>query len=90
MIRMTSKQEKQCRVGSGTNNPCLRPATVEIGGVPFCEACAREQEAYFTIGELTEKPRQHNDEEALVEMLEWMRQIRRRRQLAGNDKPEAA
>jgi hypothetical protein len=47
LIRMTSKQEKQCRVGSGPNNPCLRPATVEIGDVPFCEACAREQESYF-------------------------------------------
>jgi hypothetical protein len=26
---------------------------VEIQGIPFCEACAREQEAYFAIGELT-------------------------------------
>jgi hypothetical protein len=24
-------------------------------GVPFCEACAREQETYFAIGELTEE-----------------------------------
>jgi hypothetical protein len=26
---------------------------VQIRGIPFCEACAREQEAYFAIGELT-------------------------------------
>jgi hypothetical protein len=28
---------------------------VEIRGTPFCEACAREQEAYFAIGELTQE-----------------------------------
>jgi hypothetical protein len=26
---------------------------VEIRGVPFCERCAREQEAYFAIGEMS-------------------------------------
>lgn len=26
---------------------------MEIYGIPFCGACAREQEAYFAIGELT-------------------------------------
>ena len=89
-MRVTNKQEKkQCRVGSGTPNPCLRPAVVEVSGVPFCEACAREQEAYFAIGELTEKPNQLKDEESLLEMLGWMRQIKRRRQLAGGHKPEA-
>jgi cold shock protein len=25
---------------------------LKIWGIPFCEACAREQEAYFAIGEL--------------------------------------
>jgi hypothetical protein len=29
---------------------------VEMWGVPFCEACAREQEAYFAIGKLTMQP----------------------------------
>jgi hypothetical protein len=29
---------------------------MEIWGVPFCEACAREQEAYFDIGKLTMRP----------------------------------
>lgn len=43
-----------CRVRSETDHPCLRPAVMEIGGIPFCESCAREQEAYFEIGELTQ------------------------------------
>jgi hypothetical protein len=43
-----------CRVRSETDHPCFRPAVVEIGGIPFCEQCAREQEAYFEIGELTQ------------------------------------
>ena len=34
---------------------------VEILGVPFCESCAREQEAYFAIGELT-RTREPDDE----------------------------
>ena len=42
-----------CQVGSRTDRPCLRQAVVEIRGVPFCERCAREQEAYFAIGELS-------------------------------------
>jgi hypothetical protein len=41
-----------CQVRSGTDRPCVRPAVVQILGVPFCEQCAREQEAYFAIGEL--------------------------------------
>jgi hypothetical protein len=41
-----------CQVRSKTDRPCLRPAVVEIWGMPFCERCAREQEAYFAIGEL--------------------------------------
>jgi hypothetical protein len=28
---------------------------VEIWGLPFCERCAREQEAYFAIGEMTQE-----------------------------------
>jgi hypothetical protein len=42
-----------CQVRSGTDDPCLGLASVEILGVPFCESCARMQEAYFAIGELT-------------------------------------
>jgi hypothetical protein len=29
---------------------------MEIWGIFFCEACAREQEAYFAIGKLTMQP----------------------------------
>jgi hypothetical protein len=43
-----------CQVRSETERPCLRLAVVTIGGIPFCEPCAREQEAYFKIGELTQ------------------------------------
>ena len=39
-----------CEVRSKTGSPCHRRADVEIGGVAFCEPCAREQEAYFAIG----------------------------------------
>lgn len=42
-----------CQVGSRTEHPCLHLAVVEIRGILFCEPCAREQEAYFAIGELT-------------------------------------
>jgi hypothetical protein len=41
-----------CQVRSRTDRPCVRPAVVKILGVPFCEQCAHEQEAYFAIGEL--------------------------------------
>ena len=44
-----------CQVRSETCRPCPRPAVVEIWGMPFCEYCAREQEAYFAIGELTQE-----------------------------------
>ena len=42
-----------CQVRSGTDDPCLEPATVLLLGVPFCEQHAREQERYFEIGDLT-------------------------------------
>jgi hypothetical protein len=50
-----------CQVRSRTADPCLGLASVEILGVPFCESCAREQEAYFAIGELT-RVREPDDE----------------------------
>jgi hypothetical protein len=52
---------EMCQVRSGTDDPCLGLAAVEILGVPFCESCAREQEAYFAIGELT-RVREPDDE----------------------------
>ncbi len=45
-----------CQVRSKTERPCPHQAVLEIWGVPFCEACAREQEAYFAIGKLTMQP----------------------------------
>ena len=69
-----------CQVRSGTDNPCRRLASVRIGGVSFCEPCARQQEAYFAVGELTEEPRSPHDDERLVGLLDRMRgSIRRRR-----------
>ena len=87
MIKTTSEQE-QCKVRSGTNIPCLRLAAVKVRGVPFCEPCAREQEAYFAIGELTEAPEGLCDE-SLVELLNRMRHTTRRRGVHA-DEPDAA
>ena len=42
-----------CQVRIYTESPCPRSAEVEILGVAFCGPCARQQEAYFAIGELT-------------------------------------
>jgi len=42
-----------CQLRSKTDHPCPRQAVVEIWGIPFCKPCAREQEAYFAIGELS-------------------------------------
>ena len=41
-----------CQVRSKTESPCPHPAVVEMRGVAFCGPCAREQEAYFAIGEI--------------------------------------
>ncbi len=86
----TMTEPAACRVRSGTDRPCHRRAAVKIRGVPFCEPCAREQEAYFAIGEITEASQQLDDEESLVGMLHRMRRIRRRRHVVGNHEPDAA
>ena len=66
-----------CQVRSKTESPCLGRAEVEIWGIPFCEACAREQEAYFAIGELTqEEGAQGFGSKPLAEALERMRRER--------------
>ena len=61
---------------SKTESPCPRRAEVEIRGIPFCEACAREQEAYFAIGELTQEEAQGFGSKPLAEALEKMRRER--------------
>jgi hypothetical protein len=64
---------------SKTESPCLNPAVVQIRGIPFCEACAREQEAYFVIGELT-RGKHSLRSKPLAEVLE---RKRRERELTG-------
>jgi hypothetical protein len=77
-------------VRSGTDNPCLRPAVVKVRGISFCEPCAREQEAYFAIGELTEAPESLR-EGPLAELLNRMRRTTRtRRRRVHTDEPDAA
>lgn len=56
MIEATT-QPRLCQVRSQTDLPCGRPAVATILGVRFCERCAREQEDYFAVGELTQVPR---------------------------------
>jgi predicted Fe-S protein YdhL (DUF1289 family) len=68
-----------CQVRIDTESPCTRSAEVEILGVAFCGACAREQEAYFAIGELTHEEARDLRSKTLAEVLE-----RRRRERAGS------
>jgi hypothetical protein len=49
---------------------------VELLGVAFCGPCAREQEAYFAIGELADEEAQDFRSEVLAEALERMRRVR--------------
>ena len=65
-----------CQVRNETGNPCPRRAEVEILGVAFCGPCAREQEAYFAIGELVDQETRDFRSEALTEALERMRRVR--------------
>jgi hypothetical protein len=66
-----------CQVRSKTESPCLRRAEVEILGVAFCGRCAREQEAYFAIGELThEEETKGGRGKLLAEALEKIRRER--------------
>jgi predicted Fe-S protein YdhL (DUF1289 family) len=66
-----------CQVRSKTESPCFRSAEVEILGVAFCGRCAREQEAYFAIGELTDEEETHVLRgTALAEALKMMRRER--------------
>jgi predicted Fe-S protein YdhL (DUF1289 family) len=62
-----------CQVRSKTESPCPRRAVVEIRGVAFCGPCARKQEAYFAIGELTQEETQNLLSKPLAEALERMR-----------------
>jgi hypothetical protein len=65
-----------CQVHIYTQSPCPRRAEVEILGVAFCGPCARQQEAYFAIGELTHEDGQDLRSKPLAEVLERKRQER--------------
>jgi len=67
----------RCQVRSRTDSPCPRRAEVEILGVAFCGPCARRQEAYFAIGELTQQEEARDLRSGpLVEALERIRRDR--------------
>jgi hypothetical protein len=68
-----------CQVGINAEDPCPRRAEVEILGVAFCGPCARQQEAYFAIGELTHEDGRDLHSKTLAEVLE-----RKRRERAGS------
>ena len=65
-----------CQVRIYTQNPCPRSAEVEILGVAFCGPCARQQEAYFSIGGLTHEDGRDLHSKKLAEVLERKRQER--------------
>ena len=68
---------RPCQVRSRTENPCPRSAEVEILGVDFCGPCARQQEAYFAIGELMDEGETHVlCGRALPEAVKMMRRER--------------
>ncbi len=63
-----------CQVRSETASSCPHRAVVEIRGVAFCGPCAREQEAYFAIGELVaQEETQGLHSKPLTEALKRMR-----------------
>ena len=66
----------RCQVRSRTESPCLRSAEAEILGVVFCGPRAREQEAYFAIGELMQEDTEGLRSEPLAAALKMMRRER--------------
>jgi hypothetical protein len=66
---LTEAKQEPCQVRSRTNSPCPRRAEVEIMGVAFCGPCARQQEAYFAIGELTHEEGRDLRSKPLAEVL---------------------
>jgi hypothetical protein len=65
-----------CQVRSKTEKPCPNRAVVKMRGVDFCGPCAREQEAYFAIGELTQDETKGLRSKPLTETLERIRRER--------------
>jgi predicted Fe-S protein YdhL (DUF1289 family) len=75
-LTQAARTPGSCQVRSKTQSPCIHQAVVEIRSIPFCEACAREQEAYFAIGELTQEEAQGFRSKPLAEALERMQRER--------------
>ena len=73
---MAEVKPAPCQVRNKTGNPCPRRAEVEILGVAFCGPCAREQRAYFAIGELTREDTEGLRGGVLAEALKMMRRER--------------
>ena len=69
MTEVTTKSGS-CQVGINAEDPCPRRAEVEILGVAFCGPCARKQQAYFAIGELTHAGARDLHSKTLAEVLE--------------------
>jgi len=65
---------RPCQVRIDTERPCPRRAEVEILSVAFCGPCAREQEVYFAIGNLTPEEARDLHSKTLAEVLERKRQ----------------
>src|SRR5215203_4309723 len=55
LLNEATRTPGSCQLRSKTESPCPRRAAVEIRGIPFCEACACEQEAYFAFVDLTQE-----------------------------------
>jgi len=89
LSKLTINTLERCQVRSGTAHPCTRPAAVRLQGIPFCELCAREQEAYFAIGGLTEAAEEVGGGDFAVAM-DLMKKIRLRRQTIQAPEPDAA
>lgn len=54
LLKGTKTKLGPCQVRSETDDFFPRPAVAKVRGIPFCEPCASEQEAYFAVGELAE------------------------------------
>ena len=75
-----AKLAVSCEIRSRTESSCHHRAVLEIGGVAFCEPCAREQEAYFAIGELMREETQGVRSEPLSQTLgQTLDRLRRQR-----------
>jgi hypothetical protein len=72
MIEATT-QSGVCQVRSQTDLPCGRPAAATVLRVLLCQRCAREQEGYFAVDELTRVPRGREPRGAAATRAAWTR-----------------